>query len=288
MSKHKNSNQPMISVVIPSFNQGRFIGQAISSVLYQDYPNVELIIIDGGSSDNTSDIIEKYADSLSHYISEPDNGQAHAINKGFRVAKGDILAWLNSDDMYLPCTLSKVAKILSNVTTPALVYGGCMRFTEGTPYTHGVFPPDFDAERLTYYDYIDQPSTFWTRSLWETVGELNESYHYVLDWDWFIRASKIGKFIPLKEFLSIYRYHEEHKTGSGGAKRRKEILEVVEKYASPEWIAAYREVHAQFIPLKACLNRLLKLKLHRLRYLFYPQLYLKYGRERVDLVVYVG
>lgn len=151
---------PLISVVIPSYNQGRFIEQTITSVLGQNYPNLELIVIDGGSTDQTQRIIEKYLDSISYYVSELDNGQAHAINKGFRVAKGDILAWLNSDDMYLPCTLLKVANIIKSSTEPKLIYGGCLHFYEGKSQAYGILPPDFDKEKITYTDYIIQPSTF--------------------------------------------------------------------------------------------------------------------------------
>lgn len=279
---------PKISIIIPSFNQGQFLAQAISSVLYQDYANVELIVIDGGSTDYTREVMARYADAIYYAVSESDRGQAHAINKGFQVATGDILGWLNSDDMYLPCTLSKIAALLGTASRPALVYGGCMRFTQGTSHTHGVFPPEFDREYLRYFDYIDQPSTFWTRSLWEAAGELDERYHYVLDWDWYLRASRFCDFIPIKEFLSIYRYHEEHKTGSGGAQRRAEILHLIETYASDDWIAAYREAYAQFRQLKRGLNVLHKWKLHRLRFFMYPHLYLKHGKRKIDLVVYGG
>lgn len=279
------SKSPLISIIIPSFNQGKFIEQTLTSVLGQNYQNIEIIVIDGGSTDDTHDIIKNYRDSISHYISEPDKGQAHAINKGFRLAKGDILAWLNSDDMYLPCTLSKVANILGVSKEPKLVYGGCLHFGEGTTGTHGYLPPSFDAKRLTYFDYIVQPSTFWSRSLWETVGELNESYHYVLDWDWFLRASKVCNFIPVQDYFSLYRLHEAHKTGSGGNKRTDEIVEIVETYATEEWISVYRDVYPKLTSIRAGINRLINLKLYRFRHLFYLHLYLKHGHHRMDVTL---
>lgn len=276
---------PLISIIIPSFNQGKFIEQTIASILGQNYPHLELIVIDGGSTDQTLEIIQKYTKSISYYISEPDKGQAHAINKGMRIAKGDILAWLNSDDMYLPCTLSKIANLIGTSTKPKFIYGGCLHFCEGKASAYGYLPPDFDADRLTYFDYIVQPSTFWSRSLWEAVGELNESYNYVLDWDWFIRATKVCQFIPIQDYFAIYRLHEEHKTGIGGLKRSEEMIEVVKTYASDEWIATYNDVYRQMTSLRTGLNRLLKLRLHRFRRFFYPHLYFKYGQHHVDVVL---
>jgi glycosyltransferase involved in cell wall biosynthesis len=281
----KTTGQPLISIVIPSFNQGQFIEQTITSILGQNYSNIELIIIDGGSTDQTKAVIEKYSDFISHYVSEPDRGQADAINKGFRLAKGDIFAWLNSDDMYLPCTLLKVANILGASSEPKLLYGGCLYFVESQPYASGFLPPKFEREVLRYCDYIVQPSTFWSRSLWEKTGELNELYHYVLDWDWFIRASHICDFIPVQDYLSIYRQHDNHKSGTGGLKRAKEILEIVEKNASSKWISVYKDVFKSGKSLINGFNQLAKLKLYRFRILFFPKLYLKHGPKTVGIAL---
>ncbi|MCP4403388.1 MAG: glycosyltransferase [bacterium] len=239
----KICNSPLISIVIPSLNQGQFIEQAIASVIGQNYPNIELIIIDGGSSDNTADVIKHYERNIAYYLSESDNGQAQAINKGFDVAKGDILAWLNADDLYMPCTFSKIASIIDNTDKPILAYGGCIYFHEdrSTACSYHAFP--FSPERLTYKDYIFQPSTFWSKRLWETVGKLNESYQYILDWEWFIRASKVASWVPVGNYLSLYRFHESHKTSSGFDKRQQEILKVVETYAPQQWISAYKDVY---------------------------------------------
>jgi glycosyltransferase involved in cell wall biosynthesis len=272
---------PLISIVIPSFNQGKYIEQTIHSILGQQYPNLEIIVIDGGSTDETPNILEKYKDVFSYWVSEPDNGQAHAINKGFRQAKGSILAWLNTDDVYLPCTLLRVSQIFENKQEPTLVYGGCLYFIENQRKALNCLAPEFNAEKLTYEDYIVQPSTFWSRSLWEKVGELNESYHYALDWDWFLRATKICNFIPFQDCLSVYRGHREHKSGTGGMKRAHEIVEVVETYASTEWRDTYRDVYQELPRLESGLKQLKKSRLYRFRQLFYPSLYLKHG-QRVD------
>ena len=235
---------PLISVVIPSYNQGGFIEETILSVLGQNYPRMEVLVIDGGSTDDTVDIIKKHSARLGYWHSRKDSGQADAINQGMRLAKGDILCWLNSDDMYLPLALRKAARQLAGrVGEPALVYGAALVMREGkTPFGAAKVPEGFVADRLTYFDYIVQPSSFWTRALWEAAGELNAEYNYVLDWDWFIRASRVARFEYEPGFLSIYRLHDQHKTGKGGDRRREEILEVVRTYSSPYWVDIYEEV----------------------------------------------
>lgn len=281
-----NTALPRISIVIPSFNQGRFIEQTITSVLGQSYPNLELIVIDGGSTDETIRIVEKYRDSISFFVSEPDHGQAEAINKGFRLAQGEILGWLNSDDMLLPCALFKIAEAIGDVTCPNLVYGGALHFYEKTTYTFGELPPAFDADYLTCFDYIVQPGTCWTRRLWNMAGELDETYQYVMDWEWFIRASKVCRFIRLEgEYVSIYRLHGAHKSGSGNDRRQAEILRVVETYANPQWIAAYHDIARQIVPLRTWLHRFERLHLYWLRYLWYWPLYRTYGRRRIEDVI---
>jgi glycosyltransferase involved in cell wall biosynthesis len=277
--------EPLVSIVIPSFNQGNFLEQTLVSILGQNYQNKEIIVIDGGSNDQTLEILEKYSSVIDYYVSEPDNGQADAINKGFRLAKGDILAWLNSDDMYLPCTLSKIASILGISKEPKLIYGGCLLFSEGGTYTEGRLPPQFDADKLTYYDYIEQSSTFWTRSLWEAVGELNESYKYTLDWDWFIRASKVSQFTPIRDYFSLYRFHENHKTSTGGTERKEEIVKIVEAYASEQWSEVYRDLYRRTTNLRVGFKRLMKLRLYRFRQLFYPKLYLKHSKHSIEDIV---
>jgi glycosyltransferase involved in cell wall biosynthesis len=172
-------------------------------------------------------------------VSEPDHGQAHAINKGFRIARGQILGWLNSDDLYLPQTIDRVVSIIGNWEQPKLIYGSCILLNEEKRSAYTKIAPAFDPLRLTYYDYIMQPCTFWSKSLWDSAGEIDENYHYALDWEWYLRASKICSFTPVPDCLSIYRLHSEHKTSSGGIKRAKEILEIVSKYASQDWVNIY-------------------------------------------------
>lgn len=293
--KNVGGTKPLISIVTPSLNQGKFIEQAITSIVGQDYSNTELIIIDGGSTDNTLDIIKKYSDKISYWISEPDNGPAEAINKGFRVAKGDILAWLNSDDMYLPCALSKAVDILGLSQEPRLVYGGCLHFQDGKKSSSGwlydcgypdedawgYIPPSFDREVLTYQDFIIQPATFWTRSLWKKTGELNESFSLTFDWEWFIRASQVCDFTNINQYLAIFRFHDNHISSNAGVDRSAQILKIVETYASREWAAAYSAVYRQLSRLVHMRKILHRLKMYNLRYLIHAGLYLNHG-SRVD------
>ncbi|GGF20538.1 glycosyltransferase family 2 protein [Hymenobacter cavernae] len=235
---------PKISVITPSFNQGQFIEETILSVLGQNYPNLEYIIVDGGSTDETVKIIRKYEDKLSYWVSEKDNGQSHAINKGFARATGDIICWLNSDDMYMPNVLSYVAQQL-NPEENSLLFGNCLHFKKDHAGVMA-YGSDVVGESKMYplesRDYIIQPSTFWTKKAWDTVGSLREDVHYAFDWEWFLRAQKLGvQFKSDQTPLSIYRIHESHKTGTGGGKRQQEILKIYREY-SPKYAALYEAI----------------------------------------------
>lgn len=235
---------PLISVVIPSFNQGEYIEETLLSVLGQGYPRLEIIVIDGGSTDNTVAILEKYSSQLTYWHSKKDKGQADAINQGMSLSSGDVLCWLNSDDMYLPGTLLSIGKHFSKKFDGyQLAYGAAVVLNQagGKLQINAANTAPFDPLKLTYFDYIIQPSSFWTRKLWEKVGKLDIDYNYVLDWEWFIRASKIATIEYIPKFYAICRLHPLHKTSNGGEERRKEILEVVKKFASDYWIELYVE-----------------------------------------------
>ncbi|WP_309400649.1 glycosyltransferase family 2 protein [Cerasicoccus maritimus] len=232
---------PKISVIIPSFNQAQFLEETLLSCLYPQL-DVEIIVMDGGSDDGSVDIIKKYEAYLTYWQSQPDGGQASAINEGFRKSTGDILCWLNSDDYYHPRALSLVSEQL-NPERKELLFGNCFHFHQASPTAHG---SDIEASakklNLLCSDYFYQPSSFWTRKLWEAVGELDTTLNYAFDWDWYIRASKESEIKTTPAYLSSYRFHEAHKTGSGGEKRIEELLKIYRRYMSQPQYDAVLEI----------------------------------------------
>ena len=229
-----------ISVVTPSYNQGQFIEETIRSVLEQRYRNVEYLVLDGGSTDGTIEVLQKYDAELNFWRSEKDGGEAAAINEGFGRATGDILCWLNSDDLHVATTLSTVAKLLgSSLEMPVVLYGGCEWFADRTLWREVRPAVPFSRGLLETADFLTQPSVFWTRRAWEVVGPLDETLHYGLDWEWFLRASKVCRFISTDALLSRYRVHNAQKTGIGGEKRWIELLEIVRRHSSPAVVSHY-------------------------------------------------
>jgi glycosyltransferase involved in cell wall biosynthesis len=227
---------PKITIVTPSLNQGEYLEETILSVIGQNYPNLEYIIMDGGSTDNTLDIIHKYERYFAHWESRTDKGQADAINRGFRISTGDILAWLNSDDMYLPGTFSRISNYIRNIQELKIIIGNCRLFNQETKYV-SMTNIELSHRNLdvTLVDYIFQASSFWTKAALDKVGPLNINLKYCLDWDWFIRANKLEvEFEAISDYLSIYRLHDKHKSATGGMARVSEIAQIYRSYHSDE------------------------------------------------------
>jgi glycosyltransferase involved in cell wall biosynthesis len=230
---------PKISVVTPSYNQGTFIEETIRSVLLQKYPNVEYIIIDGGSTDHSVEIIKKYQRWLSFWVSERDQGQSHAINKGFQHSSGDVFAWLNSDDIYLPGTLWTIGEAVKkyrekNSKWNGWLTGGCIYENLVTGETNrfvALQPPD---ERLRLLGWrCPQRSSFWTRACWEEVGGVPEDLHFVFDTEFFLRLVFFG-YRPeiLSEILAVGRLHETCKTVASPEAWGHEVLKMYDRLAT--------------------------------------------------------
>ena len=207
---------PTISIVTPSYNQAEFIERTILSVLNQAYPQLEYIIQDGGSTDTSTDIIKSYASSLKHWESKKDNGQSHALNLGFQHAKGEIMAYLNSDDLLLPGTLNYVARYFNQHPDVDVVYGHRVVINSDDNEIGRWVLPQHDSEVLEWADYIPQETLFWRRSLWEKVGgNIDETFRFAMDWDLILRFKNVNaKFMRLPRFLGAFRAHEQQKTSS--------------------------------------------------------------------------
>jgi glycosyltransferase involved in cell wall biosynthesis len=232
---------PKITVVTPSFNQAAYLETTIRSVLGQRYPNLEYMIFDGGSTDGSAELIRRYESELSFWVSEPDGGQAKALNRAFARATGEIFCWINSDDFHFPDTLWRVAVALgSSIHEPCVLTGGCVVFREGEAKSHIEAAPAHDPARLQRCDYLVQPSTFVTAAAWRKVGVLNDELHYGFDWEWFLRALDSCRFLQSPDLLSAYRMHAAHKSSGGGEARRAEILRVVRKHSPPRVVAMHQ------------------------------------------------
>ena len=231
---------PLVSIVTPSFNQGHFIEETIQSVLGQDYPNIEYLVIDGGSTDKTVEILRKYESRLK-WISEPDGGQSQAINKGLCMARGEIVAWLNSDDTLLPGAISKAAGHLAANRETMMVYGEGYLMDHHSQIT-GRFPATepFNLWRLIYYgDYILQQTVFMRRRIFDVIPMVDESLHYGMDWDLFIRIGKRFKVDYLPEYLGVLREYPQAKSFAGGVKRLEELTSIMRRHGKRRYPPAF-------------------------------------------------
>lgn len=250
MAGNEATDKPLVSIVTPSFNQAQFLEQTILSVKEQDYPNIEHIVIDGGSTDGSLDIIKKYSDSLV-WISEPDEGQSQAINKGFKMAKGEIIGWINSDDYYLPGAVSIAMSNLAAENDVDLVYGYCEKVDENGGTTDILKSPEFDRQLLFSNPcLINQQSVFFRRSLLDKVGLLDENLHYAMDYDLWIRMAKAGNFKLIPEVLAAYRFSSDCKSVANSQKFWTEVDQIFRKNDGlnlpPLYLALHRSkiVHA--------------------------------------------
>lgn len=232
------NNPPKISIITPSYNQGQFIERTIKSVLNQKYPNLEYIVVDGGSTDETVKILKKYSSKI-RWISEQDNGQADAINKGIKMSTGDILAYLNSDDIYEPESFQTISDYFLNNPEAMLVYGKGKHIDKNNIYIEDYPSKPTDYLGLHPTCSICQPTAFWRRELIDEIGYFDEKLKYAMDYDYWIRVSIKYPLNYIYKYLGSTRFYKETKTSGQRPKVHREIIDVQKRY--------YSHVHANWI-----------------------------------------
>jgi glycosyltransferase involved in cell wall biosynthesis len=223
--------RPLVTVVTPSYNQAAFLEETIRSVLEQDYEPIEYVVVDGASTDGSVEIVRRYEDRLAWWTSESDHGQAHALNKGFRRAGGEYLAWLNSDDTLLPGAVSRLVGELERDPGVVLAYGDAV-WLDDRSRRIGYQPArewDVAAMARSGSAHVLQPASLWRREAWERAGPLDESFHYVFDTVFFLRMATVGRARHLAEPLAGYRIHPASKTYSEPLPKIEEYLRLADE-----------------------------------------------------------
>jgi glycosyltransferase involved in cell wall biosynthesis len=244
---------PKITIITPTLNQADFINETIQSVLNQGYPNIEYIIVDGGSTDGTKEILESY-DGRIRWISEKDRGQSDAINKGLRMASGQVIAFLNSDDLYEPGALLDVGAFFAKNPDAFWLTGWC----------RVIDPQGVEIRKLiTLYkkfwlllhryeilivmDYISQPATFWRKEVIEKVGVFNENLHYAMDYDYFLRVGKYFKLWVRPRYLASYRIHPNSKAGSSAHAQFDSTFKIAQSHSNMKLLIWLHSWHNRMI-----------------------------------------
>ena len=218
------SSLPRLAIVTPSFNTARYLGAAIQSVVDQDYRNFDYLVMDGGSTDGSLDALRGFGDQI-RWISAKDNGQADAVRRGFEQTEGEILAWLNSDDVFAPGAFEAVAEFFAAHPEIDVVYGGADYIdADGRHISRCVHIEPFSKHRLFYYsDFMVQPATFFRRSAYQAVGGIDPELHYALDYDLWLKMAREHSFAHLPRQLASFRWLADNKTATGGFERLDEI-----------------------------------------------------------------
>jgi glycosyltransferase involved in cell wall biosynthesis len=229
-----------VSIVTPSFNQARFLERTIQSVLNQTYHDIEYIIIDGGSTDGSQEIIKQYEDRLAYWVSEKDKGQTDAINKGFAQASGDVMAWLNSDDTLEPQAVEQAVAALQENPTAGMVYGHGF-FINAKDEKIGEFPSaqtDYTKLRRGYV-HICQQAAFWRAGLWHKVGPLDDSIYFAMDYDLWLRLAKEAPILFINEHWANFRLHGDAKTIAEDDRCWPDMLRIHLRDGGSRWSVLY-------------------------------------------------
>lgn len=227
---------PLVSIVTPSYNQARFLEATLRSVLEQDYPNIEYLVVDGASTDGSVDIIRRYADRLAWWTSEKDSGQSDAVNKGFRRARGEIVGWLNSDDVYLPGAVSAAVSAFQSHPEAGLIYGDARAIdADGKPF-NVMRARQYMLADLMAFNIICQPAAFMCRAVLEQVNYLDPAYHLLMDNLLWMRMAQIAHLVYVPQTWAAARYHDQAKNRTFGAAYGREAHVLIEDLKSrPEF-----------------------------------------------------
>jgi len=234
MKMKKKSKSPKVSIVTPSYNQGQFIQETIESVLSQSYSNIEYIVVDGGSNDGTHQILQKYKSSIDKIIIEPDNGQSDAINKGFRIATGELIGWLNSDDMLLPHTVDLLVDNYNKHPDAVIFYGDVIVFNNEGKIIRTLKP----HQCLTYRQLVNgngmmvQPGSFYNRKIINKTGKINTEFYLMMDREFWLRMLRYGDGIHIGKPVAKFRVHVSSKSSEPPFLYLKEFLKLEKGYPS--------------------------------------------------------
>lgn len=223
-------SKPLITIAVPSYNQGRFLDQALRSIEQQQYP-VEVFVMDGGSSDNSVEIIQQWRDRLTGWRSYPDQGQAAAINEGIAQGQAPYVCWLNSDDWFLPDCLARLVQALENNPHAPAVYGRAWNVRDHDQSRNPIWVEPFNERRLALRCIISQPATLIRRSAWEAIGGVDASLHMAMDYDlWWRLYKSAGPLVMLDEFVAVNREHAETKTKTQRRRHYQEAMQVIRRH----------------------------------------------------------
>jgi GT2 family glycosyltransferase len=223
--------RPLVSIVTPSYNQARWLEETIESVLGQDYPKIEYVVVDGGSTDGSVEIIRRHEDAIAWWASERDSGQAAALNRGFARCSGDLLTWINSDDTLLPHAVSTLVAEFERDPGLALVFGDALYTDETSRQTGYLTARPWDVPRMlrTFECHVVQPASMFTRAAWEEAGPLNEERTWYFDFEFFVAVSRVGGAKRLSQPLATYRIHPASKSSGDPLRRAHDLARLAEE-----------------------------------------------------------
>lgn len=233
-----NIKRPKISIVTPSLNAAATIERAIDSILSQRYAPMEYIVVDGGSTDGTLDILLRYRSSISNLIVGKDKNVADALNKGFQIATGDIYCYLNADDEFMPGVFERIAELFSTADSVDVISGGCLRvFADGSNLQ--TRPPIDLVATLSLINLIEQPSTFWRGAIHRATGEFDDTFFFAFDWEWWNRLrTNSARFLSVPEVLSTYYFSDTNLTSNAGERVIAEMYRITKQYGPLKGYAA--------------------------------------------------